>query len=635
MFVSNGESIKAGTIDVSAIIRIIDSTDGTPETGVVFNTAGIDIQYEREFAVSVGITEASLAGLTTAHTDGGFLHMGNGYYRVDLPDLACAVGASSVLVHGIVTGMVVIACHIQLVAYDAFDTVRLGLTSLPGAAAEAAGGMFTRGTGAGQINQPANGRIDVNAISMSGTTLTARDIGASVLLSSGTGTGQLSFTAGVVQSSMQQILGTTLTETAGQLAGGFKKWFDVATPSGTVNSIPGATAGASGGLFIAGTNAATTVTTSLTTTFTGNLTGSVGSVTGAVGSVTGAVASVTGAVGSVTGNVGGNVTGSVGSVATGGITTGSFAAGAIDANAIATDAITTAELSTTAVTEIRALANGTSDSGTTTTMVDAARTEADTDYWVGQMLVPTSGNIAGQARYITGFNAATDTITFAPATTQPWATQTYEIWPGVDYLRPTVSGRTLDVSTTGEAGLDWANIGSPTTAQTLSATTVATSQVVASVSGAVGSVTGAVGSVTGAVASVTGNVGGNVVGTVGSVVGAVGSVTGAVGSVTGNVGGNVTGSVGSLAAQAKSDVNAEVVDAINVDPYPEPGQGAPAVSLSLVAKVNWLYKAFRNKITQTSTTLSIFDDSGSVVDQKATVSDDGTTYTRSEISTGP
>lgn len=45
--------------------------------------------------------------------------------------------------------------------------------------------------------------------------------------------------------------------------------------------------GSAGGVFIAGTNAATTVTTSFTTTFTGNLTGSVGSVTGAVGSITG------------------------------------------------------------------------------------------------------------------------------------------------------------------------------------------------------------------------------------------------------------------------------------------------------------------------------------------------------------
>ena len=63
-------------------------------------------------------------------------------------------------------------------------------------------------------------------------------------------------------------------------------------------------------------------------------------------------------------------------------------------------------------------------------------------------------------------------------------------------LKPTTAGRTLDISTAGEAGIDWANIGGATTAQALSATTISTSQAVASVSGAVGSVTGAVGSVT-------------------------------------------------------------------------------------------------------------------------------------------
>lgn len=102
-------------------------------------------------------------------------------------------------------------------------------------------------------------------------------------------------------------------------------------------------------------------------------------------------------------------------------------------------------------------------------------------------------------------------------------------------LEPTTAGRKLDVSAGGEAGLDWANIGSPTTAQNLSATNIDVDQIVASVSGAVG--------------SVTGNVGGNVAGSVGSVTGNVGgNVAGSVGSVTGNVGGNVTGSVGSVAA---------------------------------------------------------------------------------------
>ena len=87
-------------------------------------------------------------------------------------------------------------------------------------------------------------------------------------------------------------------------------------------------------------------------------------------------------------------------------------------------------------------------------------------------------------------------------------------------LMPTTADRKLDVSAGGEAGLDWANIGSPTTAQNLSATNIDVDQVVASVSGAVGSVTGAVGSVTGAVGSVTGAVG-SVTGLTASDVGAI------------------------------------------------------------------------------------------------------------------
>jgi hypothetical protein len=64
-------------------------------------------------------------------------------------------------------------------------------------------------------------------------------------------------------------------------------------------------------------------------------------------------------------------------------------------------------------------------------------------------------------------------------------------------LRPTTAGRTLDVTATGAAGIDWANVENPTTTLNLSGTTISTSQVVASVSGAVGSVTGSVGSISG------------------------------------------------------------------------------------------------------------------------------------------
>lgn len=77
------------------------------------------------------------------------------------------------------------------------------------------------------------------------------------------------------------------------------------------------------------------------------------------------------------------------------------------------------------------------------------------------------------------------------------------------------------------------------------------------------------------------------------------------------------------------------VDALNVDTYAEPGQEAPPATTTLVKKIGYLYKAFRNRITQTSTTLKLFADDAATVDQKATVSDDATTYDRSELTSGP
>lgn len=84
-----------------------------------------------------------------------------------------------------------------------------------------------------------------------------------------------------------------------------------------------------------------------------------------------------------------------------------------------------------------------------------------------------------------------------------------------------------------------------------------------------------------------------------------------------------------------AEVNTEVVDALNTDTYGEPGQEAPAETTTLVDKIGYLYKFLRNKLTQTATTLNVYNDAGAVVDQKSTVSDDGDTFTRGEIESGP
>lgn len=212
----------------------------------------------------------------------------------------------------------------------------------------------------------------VDSSYQSGTALTARDIGASVLLSSGSGAGQLDFTSGVVKSSLVQILGNAIAGTAAQISASFTKFFDKATPTGTVNSLPDAVAGAAGGVFIAGANAATSVTTAFTANVTGNVSGSVSSVTGAVGSVTGAV-------GSVTGNVGGNVVGTVGTV-----------------NAMAANSLTAAAAASDLSTEIAAAVMASVIEGTIT-LLQAQRVQ----------LAAAGGKVSG---------AATTTVTIRDTT---------------------------------------------------------------------------------------------------------------------------------------------------------------------------------------------------------------------------
>jgi hypothetical protein len=92
--------------------------------------------------------------------------------------------------------------------------------------------------------------------------------------------------------------------------------------------------------------------------------------------------------------------------------------------------------------------------------------------------------------------------------------------------------------------------------------------------------------------------------------------------------------VNQLGATAKTEVNAEVVDAINVDTYSEIGQGAPPATATPREMWHYLYKTWRNKVTTDGSGTSIYDNSGTTVDQKNTISDDGSTFTKGEFGSG-
>lgn len=136
--------IKKGSTDVTRYVMLRDSTAGTPETG--YTITSLDLQYTRNQSTPAAKVDATaLAATNTAHTDNYAIQVdatsSPGLYRIDWPDAAFATGADKVILVVSGTGLDPAVEEIELVNYDPADAVRLGLTALPNAAADAAGGL--------------------------------------------------------------------------------------------------------------------------------------------------------------------------------------------------------------------------------------------------------------------------------------------------------------------------------------------------------------------------------------------------------------------------------------------------------------------------------------------------------------
>ena len=127
----------------------VKATDGTALTGATVTV------------------RRSIDGAAQSATTGTVTELANGQY--DFAPSAADLNGNNISFLFTATSMIPIVLDIVTTSADPTDGVRFGLTALPNAAAEAAGGLYTRGTGAGQINQPANGMIDINTVRWSGT----------------------------------------------------------------------------------------------------------------------------------------------------------------------------------------------------------------------------------------------------------------------------------------------------------------------------------------------------------------------------------------------------------------------------------------------------------------------------------
>lgn len=110
------------------------------------------------------------------------------------------------------------------------------------------------------------------------------------------------------------------------------------------------------------------------------------------------------------------------------------------------------------------------DYGTVTVLADTTATEMDATNAPGYYLFDAAqGETNADCLLVSGKSTTANIkIIGAPAVIYTR--------PTTGWLAPTVAARTLDVSAGGEAGVDWANVGSPTTAVDLSGTTIAITQ---------------------------------------------------------------------------------------------------------------------------------------------------------------
>ena len=147
--------VTKGSTNYTCYIDVLQDNSGTnpgdPLTGLVYNSTSLVCYYVRPLAAAVQLTLATQT-VTGAHSDGGFVEISSanapGKYRLDLSDAVVASGVDVVSIE--LSGFADLAphtIHVVLTSMNMFDSVRAGLTALPNAAADAAGGLIISDAG--------------------------------------------------------------------------------------------------------------------------------------------------------------------------------------------------------------------------------------------------------------------------------------------------------------------------------------------------------------------------------------------------------------------------------------------------------------------------------------------------------
>lgn len=299
-------SIQAGATSqtVNIFVRDSSSTTGGGLTGLVFNTANLTAYYALPKAAAVSITLATLAAVTSVYSSGGFKEIDAtnmpGWYRFDIPDAALASGIFvSVLLKG-ATNMAPLPIEIELTGWNNQDAVHGGMTALPNTACTTNASLLTSGTGTDQLSVSSGvakaNATQINSVATTSVTTVNANIGTTQPTNF-TGTGA----SALVKSDVVDIAGAAVSTTTAQIgvnavqlnaqtvtaAAGVTFPSSVASPTnitaGTITTVTNLTNAPTAGDFTATMKTSLNASTPASvTTVTGNVNGSVGSVTARV-----------------------------------------------------------------------------------------------------------------------------------------------------------------------------------------------------------------------------------------------------------------------------------------------------------------------------------------------------------------
>ena len=222
-------------------------------------------------------------------------------------------------------------------------------------------------------------------------------------------------------------------------------------------------------------------------------------------------------------------------------------------------------------------------------------------------------------------------------------------------LAPTVAGRTLDVTATGAAGIDWGNVENKTTANDFSGTDIQLCDTITTYTGNTVQ-TGDAFARLGAPAGVSVSADIAVIEAQTDDIGAAGAGLTAIpwnaawdaevqseaadaltaydppthAEMTAELAtadDAVLAAIAALNDLSAAEVNAEMVDVMATDTYAE-SSAVVGSSATIAGMLTWLKTLARNKITQTTTTQTLRNNGDTADVAAAAVSDDGTTFTR-------